>query len=354
MHISKSSLCIAASGIALALSLSACGDSSSSSTAASTDESSSSIEAGNPDVPAASSSSIAGTPGEQAPSGETPTKGDSFAEDTEAETLALDVSAPVEGCQTEPVAFGSGIKVSCGDEFLGNVMDDDDATPYDPAATYTDFVGIQKVFEGLKPNERVVFLLRHGDREHGTGSESLLTGLGKYQARSVGAKLKSDEAIFFGHSNYERTQQTAQNIAIGRGQSEFNHKTVAELSGGWYTKDSEKEAEYSKVEINGQYVLTMWAYDGTYADAYYDLSERSEELIGILKAKFTDMHRISVAISHDQLILPFLVYLTNKQIDLNYNANKSWLNFIAGVAMIVDGENVRFVPVKGLDSGLLN
>lgn len=339
---------------ALAMFMVGCGDDSStsagddgkelSSSSISADEGSSSPSSS--DDKEASSSSV----GNDEPS----STGSAKVEDFEAESMTLDVESEVENCVTEKVKIGSGIKVTCNDEFLGNILDDDDDSAYNPKDTYTDFVSIQKVFDALKSGEKVVFLLRHGDREKGTGSESLLTGLGKLQARSVGEKLKSDSDIFFGHSNYARTLETAQNVSIGRGQSNFVHKTVEELGGSWYILDRDKLDAYAEEEVNEQHVFAQWAYDGKFSDAFYGFKDRSEELISVLQKKFTDLHEVSVAISHDQVILPFAAYVTDKKLDLNYSASRNWLNFLAGVAMIVDADGkTRFVPVKGLDSGLL-
>lgn len=274
-------------------------------------------------------------------------------DDPEAISEIIQATEGVEGCETAPYTFAPGFTVTCDGTFLGNLVEDSDTTPYDPAATYTDFVSLPKIFETLQQNESIVFLLRHGDRQSGSGSESVLTGLGKFQAQYVGSRVKSDEEFFFAHSNYKRTEETAENISIGKGQTNFNHKAMQELGGGWYTKDQDKLTAYEKDNINGQHVLSQWAFEGNFADAFYDLNERSEELINAFKEKLVAYHRVSFAISHDQLILPFAAYATNKKIDLYYSDTKNWLNFLAGVAIIYKADgSINMVPVKGLDSGL--
>ena len=86
------------------------------------------------------------------------------------------VAIPDMGCTSEPLSFGSGVKVTCNGEFVGNIVDDSDPSAFDPnAAAYTSFVGIKKVFAAIQPTDKAVFILRHGDR---TKSEEggLLTG----------------------------------------------------------------------------------------------------------------------------------------------------------------------------------
>lgn len=338
---------------ALALFMMGCGDDSSSTSTSNADVSgevsSSSVEGGaplssgsvdNPDQPGAADNG--GDSGNAEP-----------VVDETAETVVLDVTAGIEGCVTEPYEFAAGIKVVCDGVFEGIIQEDLDPAAYSPAETYSDFVSIRKVFDALQSSEKVIFVMRHGDRTSSTNSDGMLTGLGKYQARSVGEQLASDEEIFFAHSDYPRTLQTTENIAIGRKQSNFSHKTLDALGGGWYVADREKFKDYGQNNKNEQYVLTAWAYKDMFADAFYDIGERSEELISVLVAELASKHRISIACSHDQLILPLLVYLTDKQIELNYTLDGSWLNFLAGVAIIIDQNgNKRFVPIKGLDSGL--
>ena len=127
------------------------------------------------------------------------------------------VAIPDMGCTSEPLSFGSGVKVTCNGEFVGNIVDDSDPSAFDPnAAAYTSFIGIKKVFAAIQPTDKAVFILRHGDR---TKSEEggLLTGLGYEQAIAVGKKIASTEEVKFWHSEIERTLQTSMGIAQGRG-----------------------------------------------------------------------------------------------------------------------------------------
>lgn len=73
---------------------------------------------------------------------------------------------------------------------------------------------------------------------------------------------------------------------------------------------------------------------------------------------YEKMHRVTIAISHDQFLVPWVAVVSNGQIDMKFhdhNANFNyWLNNLAGIALIVNENNeVISVPVKGLNTGFL-
>ena len=270
------------------------------------------------------------------------------------------VSVPETNCTTAPVAFGVGVEVTCDGAYLGPIMEDDDPTAFDPnAAAYTDFVGIQKIFASLQPDEKVVFLMRHAHRTNSTDVDGVLTGWGYLQAENVGQKIASAENILYWHSEVPRTLQTCMAIAKGRGQTEISHKALPELNGGWFEKDHAKIEEYNKTVSSSYEVISRWAYNDyrdettNFSDGFYDLMERGEQFMQeIILEQVASQSRISVVISHDQMIFPMVIYITNRQLEMRYHDDKSWLNFLAGVAIIVKADGTRkYVPLKGLDSG---
>ena len=92
----------------------------------------------------------------------------------------------------------------------------------------------------------------------------------------------------------------------------------------------------------------------TFDDGYYDLTERTNQFINeIVLGKIAPQSRISIVISHDQMLYPLAVFAANKQIDMRfYGDTKNWLNFLAGIAVIVKPDNTtKIVLLKGLDTG---
>lgn len=66
------------------------------------------------------------------------------------------------------------------------------------------------------------------------------------------------------------------------------------------------------------------------------------------------MKRINVLVSHDYMVTPMAVYASDKQIDLHYWVNHKWINYLAGVAIIIDKKGrMTFKVIRGLDSGVL-
>ena len=220
------------------------------------------------------------------------------------------------------------------------------------------FVDIQDVYEGIKDNERVIFVIRHAERGDDTSKSGTLTSNGKTQSQNVGKKLtKFSEDFLLGGSEFLRAHQTVENIAIGRGQQSDVRDTFPELNDDWYEKNHEA-SEKAKSECGGGWELTSkYAYTGAYTTgtnaAFYKLDERSVELIvDVLLKKYNDpSHRFVMLSSHDKVMVPLVVYCTNKKVNLKKHDGGKWLNYLAGVAIIIDElGNRRYIPVKGLSS----
>lgn len=221
------------------------------------------------------------------------------------------------------------------------------------AADVTPFDDIADVLATVAPGEKVIFILRHGERTDDTGKNGHLTDNGKKQSQSVGAKLKG-ESISFANSTYTRSKETAENFATGAGLT-FTENTIEELDGAWFVKDDSKLENYKSSDGGGWVVTSAYAYQGKYSDAFYDLDKRGEEFINtVVMPRFADINRIGVWISHDMLVVPLAVYATNKKVNLRYFDTKQWINYLAGVAIILDSNGIaRYVPVKGLASGTM-
>ena len=106
-------------------------------------------------------------------------------------------------------------------------------------------------------------------------------------------------------------------------------------------------------------MTSKYAYTGAYSTganaAYYDLSERSVELIeDVLLKKYTKEKFVLLS-SHDKLMVPLVAYCSNLQINLKKYDGGNWINYLAGVAIIVDKDgNRRYIAVRGLKSGFMN
>jgi broad specificity phosphatase PhoE len=232
----------------------------------------------------------------------------------------------------------------------------DDETKKWRAATSDDiqeFEDIEDVYKSLQPGEKVIFFLRHAKRSDDTGKKGHLTDDGKTQSQGVGAKLKGED-IYFANSTYTRSMETCENIAKGAGSS-YSENTIEALDGEWYVKDNNKLEQYKSNNGGGWVVASEYAYKGSYSDAFYDLGNYSENFITeIIKPEFANVKKVGVFISHDMFVVPLTAYFTDKKVNLRYFDTKQWINYLAGLAIIMGKDGtIRYVPVRGLDSGTM-
>ena len=206
------------------------------------------------------------------------------------------------------------------------------------AATSDDiqeFVDVEDVMKKLAPGEKVIFILRHAERTDDTGKNGHLTANGKTQSQSVGAKLKG-ENIYFMNSTYTRSYETCSNVATGAGITNMGNDTLPELDGDWFVKDENKFETYKNNNGGGWVVASEYAYKGSYSDAYYPLQSRGEEFMTeIVKPRFANVNRVGVWISHDMMVVPLTAFCTNGKANLRYFDTKQWINYLAGVAIIL-------------------
>lgn len=212
-----------------------------------------------------------------------------------------------------------------------------------------DFTDVADVYKSLDADESVVFILRHAERTSETGSKGHLTDNGKAQAKKVGEKFKG-EYMYFGYSGYTRTLETCEGIAAGAGLTgAVTPEVIAGVDGSWYRKD-DKDPSVEDV--------TSWAYRGYPSDGFYDLEERTKELVSTyILGNRAKLRRVNFYISHDKMVIPLAVYASQKKVDLRFfdtQGTRNWLNFLAGVAVIYNSAGrVRYVPVRGLESGTM-
>ena len=226
------------------------------------------------------------------------------------------------------------------------------------------FAPLDSVVHILAPDEKLIVILRHAEREDDVTLATPLTDEGKLQSQSVGQKLQGSAAMYYAGSQYIRTHQTYNNIAIGRLDPDTLGDTIPELNEGWFTKDM--MAYYMTLfseNDDGRGVITKWAAEGGYTDVFYDLSPRSSELLEeILIPKLEVSGKsIGMFISHDVMIIPLLAYISERRINMKYYLavkgqwnEDNWLNYLAGIAVILkpDGSK-KFYAVRGLESGTM-
>ena len=218
------------------------------------------------------------------------------------------------------------------------------------------FTDIAEVYASLAPDERAVFIIRHSERTDDTGPKGPLTQNGRIYARNLGARLAAiaNEDFYYGYSGYVRTEETCREIASGKGQQTYTLDILPYMNGDWYVKNDSKASDYISAE-GGWIVYSKYGFTGAYEDAFYDLKTRSDELLkDNILANIATMKRVNFMCTHDYLVVPLLAYVTNGHANVRYYEKWKWINYLAGVAMIISPDgSVRYVPVKGLESGTM-
>ena len=222
----------------------------------------------------------------------------------------------------------------------------------------TDFTPFEKVVTELAEGEKVVLMVRHAERGSDYSRTGPLTENGKLQSQELGAKMVGSPAIYYAGSQFIRTHQTCNNIAKGHGDADTLADTLSVLNDGWFIKN-QNAYNSAQWQAGGAFaLLSRWAYEGGYTNAFYDLAERSSELIEehLIPALEKSGKSIGVFVSHDVMLLPLIAYVSDGNIDLKYyiSSENRWVNYLAGFAVVIkpDGTKV-FYAVKGLDKGTM-
>lgn len=225
------------------------------------------------------------------------------------------------------------------------------------------FYYVADIYKALPATSKVVFVLRHSERGKSEGQESQLTENGVLMAQKLGADMVSDESFYYASTDFIRTRETCNNIAIGRGETGYQTVTWEGINGGYFIKVPTDELDTLLGKRGGSWKnISQWAYGAQITnrfvanvvdDFFYDLFERGHRFVNeVILANMDGWKRVSILVSHDILLEPLTVYATNRQIDLKFYDGGKWINYMAGVAVVVNEAGaVSLFPVRGADLG---
>lgn len=248
-------------------------------------------------------------------------------------------------------------------------------------ATNDQFIPLENVFECILPNEKIVFLIRHAERDKDDkiGTKDLNDN-GRSQAIYLGEKLASLnlEDFHYMSTSINRTMSTAILISRGKGESVLDSLAVTanESSNHFIKSDDFVESWFQKDKsidncagIKSWAKFTKMAYEpNACTDAFYNVDAKVNEIVE-KHFIYNNINRYNMVISHDQFLAPFLISVTDRKIglnahdyvypdgnynDWNQNVFKHWPNYLTGAAIIINEKNERvYIPVKGLKNGYL-
>ncbi|MCF0216496.1 MAG: histidine phosphatase family protein [Fibrobacteraceae bacterium] len=220
------------------------------------------------------------------------------------------------------------------------------------------FYDLSTIYKALLPTDKVVFLIRHAERDRNSADLSVpLTVEGEAAAVALGQKLVSEEEFTLASSGVSRATVTATKIAEGRGQAATTESvlTYDTLGGNWFLLNPDTYSSAASPLGGGFDVMTEWAYTGANDTMFYNIEERANEFMNnFLIPHIGGWNRVTVAITHDYLIMTLTVFYTNRTVNLKSFENGRWINYMTGLAIIqhADG-SIQYVPVTGMDTGYM-
>ncbi len=241
-------------------------------------------------------------------------------------------------------------------------------------STYDQFPQVTEILDCVRPSEKVVFVLRHAARDrNATNENDGLNDEGRAQSIELGQQLKDAEDIYFMYTDVHRTMETVLKIAEGKGQ-EFSESSVPfkakvaedheennDLKDGYLIKNKDKYNECRNKFSWSWSAFSHYAYeDDVYQeclDAFYDIDDRIQEFVDTYFT-YERMHNITIAISHDKVMVPMAIAASQRQVDLRFHKHENdfnyWINYLTGIAIIVDkDDNVTLLPATAVEDAYL-
>ena len=223
------------------------------------------------------------------------------------------------------------------------------------------FATVADVYKSLSPDEKAVFIIRHSEREDDVALETELTANGIQMAQDLGVTLKSEEEFSYVTSGFVRTNETANQISKGRSEATLPKLiTNYDITGNWFLKISAdslaKQATALGLKGSSIELMARWAYEGGYPETFYKMEPRAQEFMqAVILKNLSKWKRVTIMVSHDIFVMPLAVFGSQKKVALKYYEDYHWINYIAGLAIIVDAQNnLRYIPVKGAESGVID
>lgn len=247
-------------------------------------------------------------------------------------------------------------------------------------STTDKFSRLQDILPCVKTDEKVAFIIRHAARnKSASGDHAGLNDEGRKQSKALGEELKSFGGIYFMNTKVYRTMETVLKIVEGKEQifSESkvpfqnkeadDHLETSDLEDTYLVTD-ERKLQNCRNTLQSKYNWSWgWspysyiAYEEKPVpeckEAFYDIDKRLDEL---LETHFTyeKMHQITMAISHDKLLVPLVIAASKRQINLKFHQNENnfnyWINYLTGIAIIVGPTGSPLIlPTTALDDPIL-
>ncbi len=237
----------------------------------------------------------------------------------------------------------------------------------DPALAVTadadGFYDIADIYKAAPKTSKIAFVIRHSARMDSTSQACPLTQDGAAAAKALGERIGGEEAFYYASTDFVRTRETAANIAAGRGETPVV-EILQILDGNYfYRDDAVMDIESLKKKAgNLNAIVSRYSYGMPFTtdektalvySCFYPFFARGNQFIKeVILDNIDKWKRVSILVSHDVLLEPMAVYASNRTVDLRSYENSRWVNFMSGVAVVVNETGaVSVFPVRGYDAG---
>lgn len=188
-----------------------------------------------------------------------------------------------------------------------------------------DYNLIDDVYNSIKDNSRVIFIVRHAERWPDWWQEWWLTKNGIRQAKTLWKRLswwkfKNTKTDFYWSTIYKRTPQTSYYVWYGRKYKPFLNDTKS---------FKKSRIEYEKI------FNTIDVIDPSYLTSDMSLQEieRKSGIVAKYLCNLTEWHQFCFITSHDVLLMPIITWLTKWNIKFT---RETRINYLSWIAIIVN------------------
>lgn len=278
---------------------------------------------------------------------------------------------------TETVAEGAGTE---GHYETVNVTYRRVSASYQSLST-SNFNDASDVYDSVDTahGDRVIFIVRHGERDSSSGKDSGLNSNGRSDVHTyatsklTGAPFADATNDAYYSTNIKRTVETSWIVSYVRGSTANSDIRTNGLSSDWETISTEvnhtgdTESSLSAISsVTGPHTYfndhftgeTGWATSQNYyKNSKSTCTTKCEEAINWL-VEASDGHPFTFLTSHDLCLVPLVCWATDNEDffstwNNDYDSNPSgWLMYLAGISVIVHPDGGWEVyPVCIMDSG---
>lgn len=208
-----------------------------------------------------------------------------------------------------------------------------------------DYNLIDDVYHAVRDNERVVFLVRHGERWFDYSPEWGLIESWIQQAKTLWKRLqwwrfKDTSNDYYWSTWFKRTVQTSYYVWLSRWYDVFLEDKL-----DWECRNSYEEIEHPIQIVNYDYYewdAAVWYIENKKEER----AIKSEKMIPEI-CEMTKGHDFSWITTHDVVVIPLVSWLVNDTIKFS---KKEWINYLSWVAIIINDEDWEFeiFPIRSL------